>query len=868
MKMKKITILFFAVLFAYGQQQKGFFSKESIFNESTMVFSGEVIQQQSYWSENRSTIYTVNTVLVSKIFKGNNAPTYVNVITEGGLVGMEGLIVSHQVQLRKKSKGYFFLEISDLKLHGYQSDEKLYNFDNNVSGFLSYDSYSDEVKLPKDKLNRDDFESILSNRLNQKITVIKPKLLSSHNSSLSSSVVIDQLNPTTIEAGDSQVLTIIGSGFGTPSGNTFGEVEFKNADDGGDTWSEVLSTQIISWSDDKIQVEVPDFAGSGKVRVITLDNTIVESSQSIEVPYAISNVTYQNIAYPIYHPGSMSNSGTQVDNVQNGKYIFQYNDEFSQNEDAVTYFENALEDWVCGAGINFEISSETTTIAEEDRDYVNTISFADIESLGVTYQFFSGCDNNGTINWIWSDIDILFSSATNFGYGNVNGNQIDFEEVSRHEIGHAVGFGHNINSSTLMHYSVSSGDKTFTIEPYFIGSQIILSRDISEQVCGLELHTLSECSSIDPNLDSDGDGVKDIRDDCPDTLESVDVDDNGCALYQLDSDFDGVTDDVDQCATTPIGAIVNEFGCADTDADGIFDYIDLCPNTPSGFTIDADGCADFEKDSDGDGVNDAEDQCGGTNTDDIVDVTGCSVFFLDQENFIIEVISESCSNSNDGRIEVSIENTDFDYTAIVNDTTHQFNQNTGFSKTIGNLSSGSYDICFGVDGVQEFQQCFGFVVTEPNAIDAYTVIYPDLGYVDLNLSGASDYTVVINSQIYSIKGDFVRLPVDTGLNSITIYTKNTCQGIIEKDVFISESASIFPNPASSQFSVLIGGKDDLVHISIVDLNGKTLQSNQYHLAGLERHIDLSIDALNDGIYFVQIQSKSVQKNIKLVKYNQ
>ena len=232
MKIKNFTFLFFITLFAYGQQQKGFFSIESIFNESTMVFSGEVIQQQSYWSENKSTIYTVNTVLVSKIFKSNNAPSYVNVITEGGLVGMEGLIVSHQVQLRKKSKGYFFLEISDLKLHGYESDEKLYKFDNNVSGFLSYDSYKDEVKLPKEKLKRDDFESVLSNRLNPKIAIIKPEILISYTSSLSSSAVIDNLNPTTIEAGDSQVLTIIGTGFGTPSGNTFGDVEFKNADDG------------------------------------------------------------------------------------------------------------------------------------------------------------------------------------------------------------------------------------------------------------------------------------------------------------------------------------------------------------------------------------------------------------------------------------------------------------------------------------------------------------------------------------------------------------------------------------------------------------------------------------------------------------
>lgn len=864
--MKKLLkfIALIIPVFLYSQK-----SIQNAVDSSAMIVSGEVVQQYSYWTESRSTIYTVNTVEVSKIFKSNHSPSYVNVITEGGLVGMDGLIVSHQVRLRKKTKGYFFLQMIDVNLLGYKSEENLYKFENNANGFFSYDAYKDEVKLPKDKLKRDDFETILSSRSNQKTTLIKSQLLSSHISSLSSSAVIDQLNPTTIEAGDSQILTINGSGFGTPSGNTFGDVEFKNADDGGDTWLEVLNSQIVSWSDNQIKVEVPDFAGSGNVRVITLDNATVESSQSIVVPYAISNVTYQNRAYPIHHPGSMSNNGSQVDNVQNGAYIFQYNDEFLQNEDAVTHFEDALEDWVCGAGINFEISSETTTIDDQSRDYVNTISFADIESLGVTYQFFSGCDSNdGTINWIWSDIDILFSSGTNFGYGSVNGNQIDFEEVSRHEIGHAVGFGHNINSSTLMHYSVSSGNKTFTIDPYFTGSQIILSRDISAQVCGLELHTLSECSSIDPNLDSDGDGVKDIRDDCPDTLENVDVDDNGCALYQLDSDFDGVTDDIDQCATTPIGALVDEFGCADTDADGIFDYIDLCPNTPSGFAIDTDGCADFQKDSDGDGVNDAEDQCEGTNTDDIVDVTGCSVFFLDQENFTIEVVSESCSNSNDGRIEVSIENTGFDYTAIVNDTSHQFNQNTGFSKTIGNLSSGSYDICFGVDGVQEFEQCFGFIVTEPNSIDAYTVIDSDLGYVDLNLSGASDYTVVINSQIYSIQGDFARLPVDVGLNTIMIYTENSCQGIIEKDVFVSESASIFPNPASSQFSVLIGGNDNLVHISIVDLHGKTVQSNQYRLGGLQRQIDLSIDALNDGIYFVEIQSKSIQKNIKLVKYNQ
>ncbi len=42
----------------------------------------------------------------------------------------------------------------------------------------------------------------------------------------------------------------------------------------------------------------------------------------------------------------------------------------------------------------------------------------------------------------------------------------------------------------------------------------------------------------------------------------------------------------------------------DTDGDGVADTNDTCPNTPSGATVDADGCADSQKDTDGDGIKD------------------------------------------------------------------------------------------------------------------------------------------------------------------------------------------------------------------------------------------------------------------------
>ena len=58
-----------------------------------------------------------------------------------------------------------------------------------------------------------------------------------------------------------------------------------------------------------------------------------------------------------------------------------------------------------------------------------------------------------------------------------------------------------------------------------------------------------------------------------------------------DSDGDGVCDERDQCPDTPVGVAVDARGCPfDTDGDGVPDYLDKCPSTPKGLKVDADGC--------------------------------------------------------------------------------------------------------------------------------------------------------------------------------------------------------------------------------------------------------------------------------------
>jgi hypothetical protein len=79
-----------------------------------------------------------------------------------------------------------------------------------------------------------------------------------------------------------------------------------------------------------------------------------------------------------------------------------------------------------------------------------------------------------------------------------------------------------------------------------------------------------------PVSDSDGDGVPDGDDNCPDTASGDPVDANGCSAAQLDTDNDGVSDANDYCANTVIPESVpsrslgvNRFALVD--GDDVFD---------------------------------------------------------------------------------------------------------------------------------------------------------------------------------------------------------------------------------------------------------------------------------------------------------
>jgi OOP family OmpA-OmpF porin len=126
--------------------------------------------------------------------------------------------------------------------------------------------------------------------------------------------------------------------------------------------------------------------------------------------------------------------------------------------------------------------------------------------------------------------------------------------------------------------------------------------------------------------DSDGDGISDDKDMCPNTPKGVEVDEFGCPV---DSDHDGIPDYLDKCPGTPIGVKVDSTGCPfDSDDDGVPDYLDKCPDTSPGLKVDSVGCP---IDSDHDGVPDYLDKCPDTPIGTQVDSKGCPTKNQSQE---------------------------------------------------------------------------------------------------------------------------------------------------------------------------------------------------------------------------------------------
>ncbi|MGQ0620977.1 MAG: thrombospondin type 3 repeat-containing protein [Panacagrimonas sp.] len=248
---------------------------------------------------------------------------------------------------------------------------------------------------------------------------------------------------------------------------------------------------------------------------------------------------------------------------------------------------------------------------------------------------------------VWYDVD-LGAFAPYFG-GGFGGQQTDFKGFGAsdddltvaYQLGGGLGYWFSNQTAVSLDYRfISAEEPSFKTTDAVSGIQTTRDGEFKAQNIGASFRYAFGGEF----KDTDGDGVLDRKDKCPNTPKGVQVYADGCPV---DLDQDGVPDYLDKCPNTPPGSPVDANGCPfDSDGDGVPDHLDQCPGTPANTKIDGKGCP---LDSDGDGVPDHLDQCPETKTGQAVDAKGCPI--IDSDGDGIPDHLDKCANS-DPKIKV------------------------------------------------------------------------------------------------------------------------------------------------------------------------------------------------------------------------
>ncbi|MBF9219489.1 matrixin family metalloprotease [Hymenobacter ruricola] len=472
--------------------------------QAALVVEAEVLDAQGFWNENHARLFTRHRLRVFSLLKGQVADTTELVlITEGGRLGLDQQVLTNTLQLAPGQQGIFFL--SRAPWLGIATAGRAYTPYGSEQGFIAFNTIEQTAAEPFRTYPAVDaaFYRKLAGLTGQARRVLQPNLSMMAATAVGparrvTAPTVASFAPRSLPAGTGAVLTIDGAGFGNSQGTGF--VEFRNADDGGATFVKARAADYVSWTNTRIQVRVPSTAngglpvsnghpaGSGTIRVTTADQVAAESSSALTVVYALTTVESTD--------GTLLQRPNHVALNASGGISFRFGPGFAANAPAAAAWQRALATWRCQTGMNWEVGAPNATSAIAD-DGQNVVAFdagpeLPAQVLGRTTSYYRGCyaPSGEVVFWV-KEIDMQFDDASNFQFGPAppltSLRQIDFESVAVHELGHAHQLSHLNLPGAVMHYAVSVGQLSRSLNPASDvagGRQVLRVRSLRTLGCG------------------------------------------------------------------------------------------------------------------------------------------------------------------------------------------------------------------------------------------------------------------------------------------------------------------------------------------------------------------------------------------------
>ncbi len=474
--MKKIILLLYAFLlcwnFVFGQNANDFIRNYA--QKADMVFEGIIVQRDALERKGSNLIFTKNTILLTKIWKGEpkGETKTIELISEGGQTATQMTQTAENRFLYQNFAGVFFAKQTPNGL-------QILN-----GGALHYDKLNRKAA----SMNRDVFENIETD-LYAKITENTGKnyrklaendlFLETKNkgNARTEAIEISSFVPTEVTGGTLMKLTINGSGFGAERG-VEGNVYFTYNADGGATmrqlvergfWRQDYEAELISWSDTKIEVYVPSFAGTGKISVVNDNGERFDSFDPLQVKYAVSTVRdFGNggIGIPGGEPEKLQPAQNPIlaNQNSNGGYTIFVDPKVFTDEKMMGAITRALGKWRCATGINFSIAANQ---ADVGLGYTGktVISMPDFDlggGLGVpqgdTYSGYEICNTGTKRIWHLREFQIYVNTSAAWLYeGLPTTRNMDFESMILRLLGRAAQIEYVNNPADLMFFRLQLG---------------------------------------------------------------------------------------------------------------------------------------------------------------------------------------------------------------------------------------------------------------------------------------------------------------------------------------------------------------------------------------------------------------------------
>jgi hypothetical protein len=445
--------------------------------EQSAAIIKAIVKDQEAYKDKFGNIYTLNTLQISAILKGEPTLSEIGAITVGGTIGNEMQVSYPAIQLLPEHEYLLFLEAENpeianesVKLKNPELQQCLIYADAQGALLLQNGHYADI--LVKARYTEEELFSQISKITGNNIILNPVQSSSRLGIDLSNAAIaaITSISPDNTKAGTtdaSDFITISGSGFGASRGTS--TISFRNVNDGGATWITPIASDYVSWSDASITVKVPENAGTGTIDVA---GTLSSSPVTIRFSLSAVNSNFSGFGSNMRQRYHLRNKNSS------GGYTFSANTTsgFSGNTQAVTTLQDAMDTWTCNTGINWQMGATTTSTFALDNE--NVVLFDATLPAGVlgrltnrlTAGSTGGCNGTNTVWWV-NEFDLqmrpdppVAGASWEYGPSLPTSTEYDFESVILHELGHAHGLGHRMASGHTMHYAIFNGSSARTLD--------------------------------------------------------------------------------------------------------------------------------------------------------------------------------------------------------------------------------------------------------------------------------------------------------------------------------------------------------------------------------------------------------------------